>query len=178
MRIVDEPEAAELDEVEMELEDGATNACQLEEQIYSCKKEVPVAVEKPLYYDRPVPTPVYKKKYIPYKVIKEEKVYIKKEVPVHIPVRIPVKVPVNIEVPVYKEHTTVIPVHKCVYREVPHYIHQEKIIKEHVPKVCTVRVPQVHHQVVEVPQPIKITQVVPVCVKPKPVCCQPKPACC
>lgn len=146
----DEDVAFEETQPEEELQEGEINA------FACCKTEVPVCVEKPLYYENPVPTPCFKKKLIPYEVKKFKPVFIKKCVPVHIPVRVPIKVKVDVEVPVQKEFITVCPVEKTVYREVPKYIHQTQIIKEHVPKVCTVRVPEYHYRQVEVAQPYKV----------------------
>lgn len=109
-----------------------------------------MTVDKPMYYSNPVPTPCYKKKIIPYEVIKRVPKFIKKCVPVHIPVKIPVKVAVDVEVPVEQEYTTCIPVTKTVYRDVPNYIKRTEYIREEVPKLCTIRVPEYHERTVEV----------------------------
>jgi hypothetical protein len=107
-----------LQDPEIELEDNV-NACQhcgghIENFRTGCidgcvNEEVPVIVKQPCYYDKPIPVPVYRKKIIPYEVIREEKVYIPKYEYVHIPVEVPIKVPFNVVVPCYKEVTKVCP---------------------------------------------------------------------
>ena len=103
---------------EEELKEGETSACHCNSgrMMHSCNREQPIAVSKPLYYDNYVPTPCYKKKYIPYVVTKRCPVYIKKCVPVHIPVKIPIRVPVDVIVPCEREYTEIVPVCKTVYK--------------------------------------------------------------
>jgi hypothetical protein len=147
----------------------------------TCQQERPIVCSKPLYYDRVIPYPVYKKQIVPVEVVQKVPVYIKKCVPVHVPVRVPVKVPVRVEVPCYQEYTKVIPVHRTVRQEVPQYIHRTKIVTEHVPKVTVVRVPVVHHRRVTVAQPYNVidrikvvTSVVP---RPAPCACNQCSSC-
>lgn len=93
-----------------------------------------------------------------------------------VPVKIPVKVPVEVEVPVAQEYTTVVPIVKTVYKEVPQYIKQTKVITEQVPTVHVVQVPEYHERRVEVEQPYKVIDQINVVqhCQPKPVetCCQ------
>jgi hypothetical protein len=113
----------------------------------------------------PVPTPVYKKKIVPYEVEEKVPVYIKQCVPVHVPVKVPVKVPVRVEVPCYQEYQTVVPVRKDVYKVVPKIIDQERCVEERVPVYKDVCVPVPQKEIVEVPQPYEVIRKVPYTVQ-------------
>ena len=61
-----------------ELEGGKVHCCELddcnvvpscEQDVTVCHSEKLIPVSRPVFYDRPVPTPVYRKKFIPYEVI-------------------------------------------------------------------------------------------------------------
>lgn len=124
-------------------------------------EEVPVIVQQPCYYDKPIPVPVYRKKQIPYNVICEEKVCIPKYEYVHIPVEVPIQVPFNVEVPCYKEVTKVCPQYQTRYQEVPRIINRERIEVCNVPKIVNIKVPCVQERCVEVPVPYKVVKKVP-----------------
>ena len=140
-----------------------------------CNKEVPIAIEKPLYYTNFIPTPCYRKKYIPEIITKRCPVFIKKCVPVHIPVKVPVQVPIDVIVPCKKVFTQIVPVCKTIYKSVPHIINKYKTITERVPKVCHIREARVHHRTVIVPTPFKVIDRIRVTHSCAP-CAPPMPA--
>lgn len=154
-----------VEDPEVELENDATQACDCDHGgghhhnfrtgcIDGCvNEEVPYIVKEPFYYDKPIPVPVYRKKIIPYDVIREEKVYIPKYEYVHIPVKVPVKVPYNVIVPYYKEVTKVYPRYQTVYQDCPRVIRREREEICYVPKVVNIKVPCVQERCVEVPVP-------------------------
>lgn len=151
------------------VEDPEDPVMELDEEVNACQKccgkidgtvhhEVPVIVKQPCYYEKQIPVPVYRKKCIPYEVIKYVKEFIPKYEYVHIPVKVPVKVPINIEVPCYKHVTKVCPRYKTVHQVCPRFINKERIIECKVPKVVHIKVPCVQKRCVEVPVPYKVVK--------------------